>query len=76
MTCRVLLNHIHHVVRPQALFEPPLRDQKLHDAGGGHTIIAGRFRGGEADNNFVLLLVAGSRLQTLGSSSDTIPLYL
>lgn len=31
---RVLLDHVHDVVGPQALLEPPLRHQELHDAEG------------------------------------------
>ena len=37
MTRRVLLDHVHDIVWPQALFEPPLRHKKLHDAVGGST---------------------------------------
>lgn len=31
---RVLLDHVHHVIGPQALLELPLGHQKPHDAGG------------------------------------------
>lgn len=31
MACRILLNHIHYIIRPQALFKPPLSHQETHD---------------------------------------------
>lgn len=31
MACWILLNHIHYIIRPQALFKPPLRHQETHD---------------------------------------------
>lgn len=38
MTSRVLLNHVHDVIRPQALFELSLGYQKLHNAETGKKI--------------------------------------
>lgn len=34
VACRVLLDHVHDVVGPQTLLEPPLGHQELHDAEG------------------------------------------
>lgn len=38
MTSRVLLNHVHDVIWPQALFELSLGYQKLHNAETGKKI--------------------------------------